>query len=384
MARKGKSGSDALWVAFAIVGLLVMGIQKYWPYLIAVGVVALIIKYLVLPAWRAARSEAHPRASDPEDSRPVMREVEGTDGQIRLEVNWPETFIEIKRAIDLGRYDFARTWLQKFAYTIVDKDIPQSTRDQFKRLMSAFAERDPLYQKIFPDILKQVGAQPGIMQTAIYPLFPRLDTETLRYVLYFAESLGQLRREKKGRSYRLFPAAGASERIAHSAESTTPRTLSEVLITEITEDEAILRHPLFSRLTEQDIETNLRARGLDSQTVAGVVQFYLSQKEAFLRDISDSMRNRKNRPVLMYSSIQDDRTCDFCKRLDGKFIRIDESGDFISRLPPFALGCRTSVISLTEGQRMKRGGADHTYAILKSPVPKDCPCGSWVEQHYWR
>lgn len=123
-----------------------------------------------------------------------------------LEVEWEATFREIELAVSRGDYDFARAWLQKFSYTTTDKNVPQRVRDRFKILMTAFAKQDPLYLKLITKIRPMVEAQPGIMQTALYPQLPGFNEEQIRYVLYFAHELGDVYRLKKGRSYQIFGA----------------------------------------------------------------------------------------------------------------------------------------------------------------------------------
>lgn len=175
--------------------------------------VACLVLFIVLKAaatqWsRRNRSHGANGASLSQRSslmQPVMQAAAhtGTD-EIVLEIDWPSTFLEIERAIHQGNYDFARTWLQKFAYTTVDQEVPQLVRDRFKQLMIVFARQDPLYQSIMAAILPIVTAQPGMLQTAIYAQLPSYNQEQIRYVLYFAHELGDLTRVKKGRSYQLF------------------------------------------------------------------------------------------------------------------------------------------------------------------------------------
>ena len=134
---------------------------------------------------------------------PVLKLVEQPEEYPRLDVEWEDTFREIDRAVSRGDYDFARTWLQKFSYTTVDKDVPQAVRYRFKTLMTAFAKQDPLYLRLIAKIRPLIEARPGIMQTALYPQLPGYDEEQIRYVLYFAHELGDVNRLKKGRSYQL-------------------------------------------------------------------------------------------------------------------------------------------------------------------------------------
>lgn len=158
--------------------------------------------------------------------QPVMQRVNNEDGDDTIEINWPETFIVIDKAIHKKDYDFARTWLQKFAQVIVRKEVPQAMRDRFRILMTVFAKEDPLYLDVLPKIKFLVDAEPGILQTAIYPMLPQYSQETLRYVLYFAHELGDLTRLKKGRSYQLFgpvqtTTIAPGERIGQTIANTT-------------------------------------------------------------------------------------------------------------------------------------------------------------------
>jgi len=136
-------------------------------------------------------------------ANPVIHE-QITGNYLEAEINWPGTFMEIDRAITLGDYDFARNWLQKFAYSTVSQEVPQQIRDRFKTLMTAFSRQAPPYKTILSEIIPLVSAQPGILQMATYPQLPTYTQEQIRYVLYFAHELGDLTRLKKGRSYQLF------------------------------------------------------------------------------------------------------------------------------------------------------------------------------------
>jgi hypothetical protein len=137
---------------------------------------------------------------------PVYMQVQNTNG-VSVEVDWAATFLVIKQAVSQKDYDFARTWLQKFSYASVKADVSQNVRDDFKRLMTAFANEDPLYRTLISQILPLVSAQPGILQTAIYPQILSYNEEQIRYALYFAHELGDITRVKKGRSYQLFPSS---------------------------------------------------------------------------------------------------------------------------------------------------------------------------------
>lgn len=119
---------------------------------------------------------------------------------------WYAHCLEIEAAWDRGEYDWARQQLQKIAYGMVDKSVTDEQRAAFTKLMSDFAKEDPLYKEVISKVKQLVKQQPGIIQSTIYPLFPLHDQETIRYVLYFANELGDIHRIKKGRSYELRPA----------------------------------------------------------------------------------------------------------------------------------------------------------------------------------
>lgn len=197
--------------------------------LIACLVVLIVLKAANTQRSRLNRSHGSNDASSSRRSplmQPIMYEVPTGSDEITLEIDWPSTFLEIERAINQGNYDFARTWLQKFAYTTVNKEVPQLVRDRFKQLMTAFARQDPLYQAIMATVLPIVTAQPGILQTAIYAQLPSYNQEQIRYVLYFAHELGNLTRVKKGRRYQLFGSTQSTvlspgERMEQTILSTT-------------------------------------------------------------------------------------------------------------------------------------------------------------------
>lgn len=110
----------------------------------------------------------------------------------------------ILRAVREGRLDEARSALQKIAYGMVGPNVAQAEKDGFRKLMTAFAADDPLMQQALPMLLDLIRSQPGLQQSKIYASAAQWDVETVRYVLYFAEQLGAVRRVKHGSSYRLY------------------------------------------------------------------------------------------------------------------------------------------------------------------------------------
>jgi len=114
------------------------------------------------------------------------------------------TPIEIIDAYERQSFDEMRRFLQQIAYGMVDKSVSQEDKDEFKKIMTYFANRDPLYKDMIIKLIPVIAKQEGILQSKIYPYIPEHSPETIRYVLYFAHELGDVRRVKKGRSYQLF------------------------------------------------------------------------------------------------------------------------------------------------------------------------------------
>ena len=102
-----------------------------------------------------------------------------------------------------GDWGAARRFLQKIAYGISDASADEQRI--FKKIMTIFAESDPMYQQCVKNIKPLIEENPGIKQTALYPhMAAAPDTENCRYVLYFAHELGDIVRRKKGNSYEVY------------------------------------------------------------------------------------------------------------------------------------------------------------------------------------
>lgn len=121
--------------------------------------------------------------------------------------NWAVTVnrgaAELDRLVAMGDWDSARDALQHVAYGMVDAD--EQTKRAFTQAMCQFAARDPLYHEVMGLVTTLVSQSPGVLQSKLYPHFPDLSPEMVRYVLYYAAELGDVVRRKKGNSYALFP-----------------------------------------------------------------------------------------------------------------------------------------------------------------------------------
>lgn len=103
-----------------------------------------------------------------------------------------------------GDIDGARIALQKISYMVhaEGERKPEQLR-QFTELMKMFVWIDPLFWSNLRCITPIINASPGIKQTALYKHMP-VDTETARYVLYFADAAKFIVRKKKGNTYMVY------------------------------------------------------------------------------------------------------------------------------------------------------------------------------------
>lgn len=125
--------------------------------------------------------------------------------KIENENTYPEsTPIEIIEAYERKHFDQMRDYLQKIAYGMVGKNVDEQDKQDFKEIVTYFASRDPLYSDLIKMLLPVIAKNEGMLQSTIYPYLSGYSQETVRYVLYFAHELGDIKRIKKGRSYELY------------------------------------------------------------------------------------------------------------------------------------------------------------------------------------
>lgn len=143
-------------------------------------------------ARRVERSQTQP------GGKPIVKDK-------TMNTDYPNgTPLEIIEAYERQSFDEMRRFLQQVAYGMVGKGVSQEDKDEFKKIMTFFANRDPLYKEMIVKLIPIIAKQEGILQSKIYPYLPEYDTEVIRYVLYFAHELGDVKRVKKGRSYELY------------------------------------------------------------------------------------------------------------------------------------------------------------------------------------
>lgn len=215
MAKKSDAAATGCLIA---IGIIVVPFVLLYEWLGPVGfwIIVLLLSVLVLVGFIKQPQDKSGSATPTTAKKKLSRSNRKWETYTRydtklneyvVETDWPAQFKQIEQAITESDYDFARVWLQKFAYTITgNSEVSQELKDWFKRIMTEFAKQDPLYREVMDGVKFVVMRHPGIVQSKMYQLTPHIDQETIRYVLYFAHELGDITRRKKGRSYELFPA----------------------------------------------------------------------------------------------------------------------------------------------------------------------------------
>lgn len=197
MTRKSDGGTAGFLIIIAIIMYPFVwlyekvGVFWFWAILIA-------LPALVLLGWAISLHQ--------ESDGPVKTEAENLteDFSSRTYDDAVNFFEYIEETWKRGDFDTARKMLQKIAYSMVGKDITKEEKDYFTGFMADFAKEDPLYKDVMLRLLPIVSSNPGMLQSKIYEGQPDDIKEQMRYVLYFANELGHIRRVKKGNSYQLF------------------------------------------------------------------------------------------------------------------------------------------------------------------------------------
>lgn len=110
-------------------------------------------------------------------------------------------------------YENARAMFTKVGYSIKTIETESSFRDQSKilkqknkilEIQMEFASYDPLYKSTLKKLLSIIVNRPGLLQKDIYSAIDQ-SKEEIMYVLYFADKLNDIKRNKKGSSYELYP-----------------------------------------------------------------------------------------------------------------------------------------------------------------------------------
>ena len=153
--------------------------------------------------YTTAQPKKHKRRSKPYKAQTPQEDVAPTAPKARSSVE-VGTADDIERAWARGDYEKARRWLQKIAYSMVNKGVTDRQRQEFKQLVKEFAVQDPLYYELLSIIRPAVNHQPGVLQSQLTKDIDGYSTEHIRYVLYYAHELGDIHRVKHGRTYKLY------------------------------------------------------------------------------------------------------------------------------------------------------------------------------------
>lgn len=189
-------------------------VGSFWLFIVmlagAVVAVLLVLLRTILPPAQASTKQHRPIA--PPEVKPATQ-AEGIDFD---RLNRPPTEEEIvadgwefwtrktQDAIRCGSVDEIRFGLQKLAYVVSRKSVSAETKEEFRQCVAEFAKVDPLYPSVVSKMRLLLVDNPGLQQSHIYKGQSDKIIEQMRYVLYYAEVLGDLVRVKKGSSYLLY------------------------------------------------------------------------------------------------------------------------------------------------------------------------------------
>lgn len=222
MARSSSNGVEI------VIGLLIALIVGVF------GVLYAIIKY-VGRYWRSRdiKTKVKPTSENKngtnlkrqspqriEDQQPYVELTSSTDGNsAELLMYWGG---RAEEALRVNNFDEIRTCLQKMSYSMVGPEVTEAEKERFRQFVARFAEIDPLYRDVMTQLRPLLKDTPGLIQSAIYKGQPDNVKELMRYVLYYAEVLGELVRVKKGSSYQLFLPESAPEQLLPMVNKVNP------------------------------------------------------------------------------------------------------------------------------------------------------------------
>lgn len=116
---------------------------------------------------------------------------------------WINQIDDIAKLWKRKKYDEARASLHDLSYKIREENAPPPIPKLLRELLVSFTRDDPMYADVIRVALPIVAGNPGIVQSILHKQFPQFDAEQFRYAMYYGEIIGDVVREKKGRSYAL-------------------------------------------------------------------------------------------------------------------------------------------------------------------------------------
>lgn len=150
----------------------------------------------------------HKRNASVSPTEPVPRQTELLQSTESVPPGDAGEFVKAARAAwRSADFNRARLMYQKSAYAasiIQDTRLKEQVNTMIKAEQAKYVVNDPLFNSIVSAALSVIHSSPGIIQSKLYEHLP-YEREQTQWALYYAEVLGRVRREKKGRSYVLSP-----------------------------------------------------------------------------------------------------------------------------------------------------------------------------------
>lgn len=204
MAKKNKKIDGAIvGLAFIVVGIMTvyewLGSALFWVVVLGGGALAAYYGMRKNPSEEITTS---PKYNPPAVRQPPVTTRINTASASPAD-EYDNFIVTMKTYMDAGNWDAARQLLRSIAWG-THRTSTAEFKSQFKALVAGFAKRDPLFNRVVPEMTAHIQANPGCIQSQLTKLFTHVDIEDLRYVLYYAEALGLIVRVRKGNSYAIY------------------------------------------------------------------------------------------------------------------------------------------------------------------------------------
>ncbi len=147
-------------------------------------------------AWRIC--VVHPQLA----SR-LRAKATGIETGTEIDDYWSRQMDVIRRHWKQLDYGAAREEVRAVGYRMREENALPDERQRFESLQAEFVRADPWYTEVMSAVIPIVESRPGVVQSTLTKCLP-FDADRVRYALWHAEALGDIKRVKHGRSYGLF------------------------------------------------------------------------------------------------------------------------------------------------------------------------------------
>lgn len=225
-----------------------------------------------------------------------------------------------RAAREAGDIDAARAHYQRAAYGF--NQLSPEQNEALKQEIAGLTRSDPFYLDGLELMRQQLANTPGVLQADLTRGLEPRAIEAARYVLYYADQLGDIVRVKSGRSYRLYLPGQPIP--PEPPKPKRPRT----------------KTPAQGGLTAMSARLSKRHDKF--------------MAEAGIRRRRQHEESADSHPYWMYVAVMDPSTRPAHAAMNGRVFRHDDP-IWQTHYPPLESGCRCRVRALTERQVRERG-----------------------------